>query len=334
MKTESYEGNEIDLCEKCGGVWLDKDELGKIVRTEDAEFTPDNIKAAIEETSQEKAKREELMRYIMSYKKDVPVENLNADSLLAAFKERWGGTSTRTLACPKCQAKTEEFDYAGTGVMIDRCPAGCGFWLDEGELAKVQIMMEYFKNKFSRKGAAGAKRKEGKICPQCGIKLMEEKYEGVPIDVCGKCSGVWLDRGELYEIIQKREKTFTEQEKGEVAPQVHKQGKPHQMYPEADCCVCGETMNRFTYGGTSGIIIDRCRAGHGLWLDKGELEKIQIYIEKSEELGAQNRDKYSQIIAQARLETDQRQRAMLENIRVSRFECVNRLMRWVARTWD
>ncbi len=34
-------------------------------------------------------------------------------------------------------------------------------------------------------------------CPRCDGTLEELVYEGVLIDRCNKCSGVWLDAGEL-----------------------------------------------------------------------------------------------------------------------------------------
>ena len=34
LTTRTTEGIEIDVCEKCGGVWLDKGELGKLVGLE------------------------------------------------------------------------------------------------------------------------------------------------------------------------------------------------------------------------------------------------------------------------------------------------------------
>jgi uncharacterized protein len=34
-------------------------------------------------------------------------------------------------------------------------------------------------------------------CPKCDGKLVEISYEGVQIDRCEKCNGVWLDAGEL-----------------------------------------------------------------------------------------------------------------------------------------
>lgn len=40
-------------------------------------------------------------------------------------------------------------------------------------------------------------------CPVCDqVKLREVEREGVMIDVCPSCKGVWLDRGELEKLIQ------------------------------------------------------------------------------------------------------------------------------------
>lgn len=90
MELKDYEGVTIDVCNNCGGVWLDKDELGKIVRTEEVKFKPEDIKKALDDSKQEKAKREELMRSIMSVKKDVNLEGLSTEEILETFQKRWG----------------------------------------------------------------------------------------------------------------------------------------------------------------------------------------------------------------------------------------------------
>ena len=41
-------------------------------------------------------------------------------------------------------------------------------------------------------------------------------------------------------------------------------------------------METFNYGGDSGIVLDRCRACGGVWLDGGELEKVQVLVEASD----------------------------------------------------
>ena len=38
-------------------------------------------------------------------------------------------------------------------------------------------------------------------CPKCGNDLREERIEAVAIDRCDHCEGIFLDRGELEEIL-------------------------------------------------------------------------------------------------------------------------------------
>lgn len=40
-------------------------------------------------------------------------------------------------------------------------------------------------------------------CPVDGVELLMAERQGVEIDYCPKCRGVWLDRGELDKIIEK-----------------------------------------------------------------------------------------------------------------------------------
>ena len=39
-------------------------------------------------------------------------------------------------------------------------------------------------------------------CPKCGTKLHEEVMEGVTVDICPACHGVWLDDGELAKLTE------------------------------------------------------------------------------------------------------------------------------------
>lgn len=39
-------------------------------------------------------------------------------------------------------------------------------------------------------------------CPRCDHEQLEERVrDGVTIDACGACRGIWLDRGELEKLI-------------------------------------------------------------------------------------------------------------------------------------
>jgi Zn-finger nucleic acid-binding protein len=46
-------------------------------------------------------------------------------------------------------------------------------------------------------------RPEGMLCPVCRVDLVMSERQGVEIDYCPKCRGVWLDRGELDKVIEK-----------------------------------------------------------------------------------------------------------------------------------
>jgi Zn-finger nucleic acid-binding protein len=43
----------------------------------------------------------------------------------------------------------------------------------------------------------------GMPCPVCKIPLVMSDRQGVEIDYCPQCRGVWLDRGELDKIIER-----------------------------------------------------------------------------------------------------------------------------------
>ena len=40
-------------------------------------------------------------------------------------------------------------------------------------------------------------------CPRCQVDLVISDRQGVEIDFCPQCRGVWLDRGELDKVIER-----------------------------------------------------------------------------------------------------------------------------------
>ena len=40
-------------------------------------------------------------------------------------------------------------------------------------------------------------------CPNCKIPLVMSDRQGIEIDYCPECRGIWLDRGELDKIIER-----------------------------------------------------------------------------------------------------------------------------------
>ena len=61
-------------------------------------------------------------------------------------------------------------------------------------------------------------------CPICAVDLHVAERQGVEIDFCQKCRGVWLDRGELDKII---ERSNIETRPAEPVPQYGEQHGKH-----------------------------------------------------------------------------------------------------------
>lgn len=112
-------------------------------------------------------------------------------------------------------------------------------------------------------------------CVRCNVPLEGKKYEGVQIDQCTRCHGVWLDEGELQQIIAREEETFSP-EMIQSAIINGFAGIPEAEKDSVELCPkCGARMTAVNYAYHTGIIIDRCPSQHGIWFDGQEMEKIQ-----------------------------------------------------------
>lgn len=49
-------------------------------------------------------------------------------------------------------------------------------------------------------------------CPNCNEVLLMSEKNGVEIDYCPKCRGIWLDRGELDKIIERSDIHYSQKE--------------------------------------------------------------------------------------------------------------------------
>ena len=61
-------------------------------------------------------------------------------------------------------------------------------------------------------------------CPVDGTQLTMSDRQGIEIDYCPKCRGVWLDRGEIDKII--------ERSMGQEAPQGYRQQQQQPAYDD------------------------------------------------------------------------------------------------------
>lgn len=66
---------------------------------------------------------------------------------------------------------------------------------------------------------------QGLLCPTCRVNLTMSERQGIEIDYCPQCRGVWLDRGELDKIIERSEAANAPQQQAAPPP-------PPQQQPQ------------------------------------------------------------------------------------------------------
>ncbi len=115
-----------------------------------------------------------------------------------------------------------------------------------------------------------------RVCPNCEILLethLINPNKQLYIEKCKHCEGIFLDFGELEEIM---ESEITKTEKYDFQRLHEVKNNPLVREKEVrykKCPECRKVMLRINYKGKSGVIIDRCKE-HGYWLDAGELRQM------------------------------------------------------------
>ena len=117
-------------------------------------------------------------------------------------------------------------------------------------------------------------------CPSCKLKLQRIQYEGLNIRQCGECRGHLVTFSRLKSIQARRRNS-----ENDLLDEVVEEGV--DTLDKLRCPTCLRRMEKRTKRmGTLQFLIDQCRDCEHLWLDKGELAKLQViyqYSEKGEE---------------------------------------------------
>ena len=69
------------------------------------------------------------------------------------------------------------------------------------------------------------------LCPVCKVGLAMSDRQGVEIDYCPQCRGVWLDRGELDKIIERSAAAEAPAVQAPPPPPQQPNYPPQQGYP-------------------------------------------------------------------------------------------------------
>jgi Zn-finger nucleic acid-binding protein len=110
------------------------------------------------------------------------------------------------------------------------------------------------------------------LCPACGEKMALYTWDGVEMDECTVCQGLWLDQGELEALAAMSQPPKRLLRTRPALMERASTGKA-QLRPEGTrpCPRCAQYLTVMTVKGTR---LDMCHECHGLFLDQGELNTL------------------------------------------------------------
>ncbi|MCP5046000.1 MAG: zf-TFIIB domain-containing protein [bacterium] len=114
-------------------------------------------------------------------------------------------------------------------------------------------------------------------CPKCKTDSLSyfNTSEGVILDFCGECSGIWFDKNELAHYI----------ELSQDIPEI-KEMKASARPTDLDCPKCSGKLEELPFSSKTDLLVDRCPACGGIFFDSGELmqaEKVSAELESIEQ---------------------------------------------------
>jgi len=110
-------------------------------------------------------------------------------------------------------------------------------------------------------------------CPNCSTEMKEVKEPDITTDVCPNCGGVYLTQGELNTLATGMAGDI---EFCSIDEDIHK-----DLFPTRKCPKCpDQNMKKINLLCYSEIIFDFCPKCNGFFLDKGEIDDINIELEK------------------------------------------------------
>jgi len=116
-------------------------------------------------------------------------------------------------------------------------------------------------------------------CPNCKTKnLKGAEYKSIQLDYCEDCQGIWFDRGELQKVKDKEDEFLRWID---IDPWEEKAKFKIDKSPRI-CPVCEVPLYTVKHDGFP-VEIDLCNVCHGIWLDKGEFDKIIEYMKEKVE---------------------------------------------------
>jgi Zn-finger nucleic acid-binding protein len=99
-----------------------------------------------------------------------------------------------------------------------------------------------------------------------------EHYSLTQVEECPQCAGVWLDAGELGKLI--KDPAALESMESENIPALELE---EPATADRRCPKCDAGLESYRYAYSSPIVLDSCVNCYGIWVQDGELARIELY---------------------------------------------------------
>ena len=109
-------------------------------------------------------------------------------------------------------------------------------------------------------------------CPNCSVTLVAMKRDGIDMETCPSCRGMWLTRQEMEELEDEAFDLGDDKKGSRVFDSTADTRK---------CPECRKPMNRSEYRFYD-LEIDFCGEGHGFWLEADEDKRVLELMKKEE----------------------------------------------------
>ncbi len=129
---------------------------------------------------------------------------------------------------------------------------------------------------------------QARQCIKCSGSQESIVIFGVEIDRCPKCGGLWLDGGEIKQLNEQRNARADDKTLEEAIARLAKRDSPggtpvvqsgEQVVKSTPCPACSGKLTAVLFAGST---IEQCNACHGVFLDKGELQKAMELVDSNE----------------------------------------------------
>lgn len=128
-------------------------------------------------------------------------------------------------------------------------------------------------------------------CPRCAAELREiDSAERVTLDFCAGCKGLFFDPGEVaYYFELARDVPGLEQSRATARA------------TDMNCPKCAAPFEELCYSALDSLVVDRCTGCGGVWLDQGEVPRLEALSAKLESPGSRMLRSMQQIRARGYL---------------------------------